>query len=187
MISNNVKAITIPEGNVTKITANGTVLWKKPASYINLAEPNDTNTTEWGLWMNNARLGSDGTYRSHTTSMLTNFIQFEGGDTIYFGGMEIPENGFAASQVGSGYQVGFYQTDAYNIWIGDKSFAAFKSAYSTYLNYTVDSDGYVTSMSTGSVWDTSAGEFDSTYFLRIALPNTIDKSKIIITKNQPIM
>ncbi len=36
MIFTGVKSITIPEGSVKKITANGVVLWEKKAGYINM-------------------------------------------------------------------------------------------------------------------------------------------------------
>lgn len=186
-----VKAITIPEGIVKKITANGVTIWEKPVSFINLAEPNDTNTTDWNIWINNARMGSDGSYRSNATSMLTNFIELIPGEpcTYYFSGMDIHENGFSSSVVGAGVQVGFFRSgnSVNTVWIGDKSFAGFKSAYSGYLDYTTDTNGFVTSMSLGDIWVLQAHQFTGgPYYLRIALPNTIDKSKIIITKNQPI-
>lgn len=187
-----VKAITIPEGNVKKITSGGVVLWEKPISYINLAEPNDTNTTDWSLWINNSRMGSDGSYRANATSMVTNFIEIEvtgEKQTFYFYGMDIPENGFSPSVVGSGVQVEFFSTNTdaslKKGWVGGTSFSVFKNKWSIYVDYTVNSDGYVTSMSTGTVWETPT-DFKGEYYFRLALPNTIDKSKIIITKNQPI-
>lgn len=190
----NVKNINIPEGSVKKITANGVTFWEKPISFINLAEPNDTNTTDWNIWINNARMGSDGGYRSNATSMLTNFIELIPGEpaTYYFSGMDIPENGFPSSIVGPGLQAAYFRAgkSLEKYWLGGKNFAGFKSAsdvFGDYINYTTNSNGFVTSMSLGDIWVSQAHAFtQGPYYLRIALPNTIDKSKIIITKNQPI-
>lgn len=189
-----IKSLAIPEGSVKKITAGGVVLWEKPASYINLAEPNDTNTTDWSIWTNNARMGSDGGYRAYATSMVTNYIEIKPGEanTFYFYGMDIPESGFSTSLVGSGVQVAVFAsaiTGLNRSWKGGKSFAQLNDASANnapYMTYTVNSDGYVTSLSTQDVWKDLPHEFPGSYYFRLALPNTIDKSKIIITRNQPI-
>lgn len=55
---------------------------------INLAKPNPTNTTDTSIWCNDARLGSDGTYRSHSGTVITNFIPCTGG-VVYVKGMNI--------------------------------------------------------------------------------------------------
>lgn len=189
-----IKSITIPEGNVKKITANGVVLWEKQVAYTNLAIPNDTNTTDWSLWINNTRMGNDGSYRSNATSMVTNFIELIPGEpqkTFYFYGMDIPENGFSSSVVGAGQQVAFFQVGSTGMdksWIGGLSFADFKSKRSQYLDYTTDENGFVTSMSLGRIWITTADQFyNPPYYFRLNLPNTLDKSKIVITCNEPIV
>ena len=182
-----VKSLTIPEGSVKKITANGVVFWEKPATYINLATPNDTNTTDYSLWINDARMGNDGGYRSNATSMVTNFIELLPGEpqkTFYFSGMNIPENGFSSSVVGAGQQVAFFANSVgyAKSWIGGMSFADFKSKRSQYLNYTTDANGFVISMTLGNIWITAADQFTTgPYYFRLILPNTLDKSKIIIT------
>ncbi len=48
----------------------------KPA-YTNLAEPNTTNTTDWSIWCNDARFGSDGGYRQKTGTVVSNYIPYD--------------------------------------------------------------------------------------------------------------
>ena len=55
---------------------------------INLAKPDPTNTTDISIWCNNARLGGDGTYRSNSGTVITNFIPCTGG-VVYVKGMNI--------------------------------------------------------------------------------------------------
>lgn len=57
-----------------------------PPSYSNLAEPNATNTTDWSIWCNNARIGSDGKYRSDVYSVV-NYIPVAVGDVVRWEGL----------------------------------------------------------------------------------------------------
>lgn len=45
--------------------------------YTNLAEPNTTNTTDWSIWCNDARFGSDGGYRQKTGTVVSNYIPYD--------------------------------------------------------------------------------------------------------------
>ncbi len=49
----------------------------------NLAVTNSTNTTDWSLWCNDARIGSDGLYRQQDGTCVTNYILVKPGETIY--------------------------------------------------------------------------------------------------------
>lgn len=192
MIFSSLKSLAIPEGSVKRITQDGTVLWEKPASYINLAQPNDDNTTDFTIWINKARMGSDGSYRSYATSMVTNLIEMVPGEisTYYFYGMDIPENGFSSSIVGTGAQVAFIASKAATGlskgWIMGLNFADFNSKWNGYIDYAVDSNGFVTSMTMGYIWEHVEQFTTGPFYFRLALPITTDKSKIIITKDQPL-
>lgn len=49
----------------------------------NFIEYNTDNKTDWSIWCNDARVGSDGAYRSSTTQDATNYISVQNGDVIY--------------------------------------------------------------------------------------------------------
>lgn len=49
----------------------------------NFIEYNTDNTTDWSIWCNDARVGSDGAYRLSTTQDATNYIPVQNGDIIY--------------------------------------------------------------------------------------------------------
>ena len=49
----------------------------------NFIEYNTDNKTDWSIWCNDARVGSDGAYRSSTTQDATNYIPVQNGDIIY--------------------------------------------------------------------------------------------------------
>lgn len=76
-------------GNIV-ITAVATEKAKEPT---NFAEYNSTNTSDWNIWINNARAGSDGAYRSDTynegygTPAVSNYIAVQNGDIVEFTGI----------------------------------------------------------------------------------------------------
>lgn len=76
-------------GNIV-ITAVATEKAKEPT---NFAEYNPTNTSDWNIWINNARAGSDGAYRSDTysdgygTPIVSNYIAVQNGDIVEFTGI----------------------------------------------------------------------------------------------------
>lgn len=65
----------------------------EPAAPTNFAEYNSDNTSDWSIWINNARAGSDGTYRSDTesadygTPVVSNYIAVQNGDIVEFEGI----------------------------------------------------------------------------------------------------
>lgn len=92
--------ITVSGASYTWDKATGNIVLSNPTSdvYItvtaekaktNFAEPNDTNTTDWSIWCNNARIGSDGGYRSSDTQKVTNYIAVQNGDIVYWYNMLI--------------------------------------------------------------------------------------------------
>ena len=53
-------------------------------SYTNLAEPNTNNTTDFSIWCNNARIGSDGVAAAKDGYVSTNFVAVKPGDVVRF-------------------------------------------------------------------------------------------------------
>ena len=78
-----INGITIPEGEVAKITSGSTVLWKKPASVTNFADPTSSD------WWVDSRVGSDGLRRDANGYHVTNYIgPLEEGDIVKVSGMD---------------------------------------------------------------------------------------------------
>lgn len=167
-VSGNTITIANITGNIV-ITA----VAEKP-SYTNLAIPNDTNTTWSNDWVNNARMGSDGSYRSSTNSMVTNCIEITRGETIYFA-----NTGFTSSGNGvtAGWQIGFFQTINGMVVKLSGGTPADVSAYAT---FTYNFDGTIKTMEITNI------AFDNPpIYFRLCLSNAIDKSKVIISR-EPI-
>ena len=78
-------------GNIV-ITAVAKATEKEPT---NFAEYNSTNTSDWNVWINNARVGSDGTYRADTavpgtgTPVVSNYIAVKQNDVVEFTGFYV--------------------------------------------------------------------------------------------------
>lgn len=66
----------------------------------NFAEPNAANTSDWSIWINEARIGSDGKYRSNNGTFVTNYVAVQKGDVVYWDKLHI----------GTGNQC-FYKSD----------------------------------------------------------------------------
>ena len=148
-------------------------------SYTNLAEPNDTNTTDWSIWRNNARMGSDGTYRSSTNSMVTNYIPLTRVGNSDMETLYVKNTGLTAT--GNGVTAGF----AVGVWDVIQTDGSVKAAYgglpneSNYFITTYDENGELATIKLKSQ------EYDSTKYIRFCLSNAIDKSKVIFSK-EPI-
>ncbi len=86
---------TANEGDVVAVGGRkykATLTSVEVPDYTNLAEPNDTNTTDWSLWCNDARIGSDGAYRSSTTQNVSNYIPVANGDVVRWEGFHLSGN-----------------------------------------------------------------------------------------------
>lgn len=80
-----VKSVTIPEGVVTQISANGVVLWGAPAAYTNLVRTSiDTDGSIYnGVgYMDDYRLNSSGEIASKADACHTGYIAVEYGAVI---------------------------------------------------------------------------------------------------------
>ena len=64
-----------------------------PSEPKNFAEYNADNTSDWSIWINNARAGSDGLHRPDTysadygTPVVSNYIAVQNGDIVEFSGI----------------------------------------------------------------------------------------------------
>lgn len=92
-------AVTVTDGKINIASVTGNIVITATAKAASGVEPTDfveynaTNTTDWSIWINNARAGSDGTYRSDTVSteygtpVVTNYVAVQNGDIVEFGGI----------------------------------------------------------------------------------------------------
>ena len=104
-------SITVSGASYTWNKTTGNIVLSNPTSdvYItvtaektitNFIEYNADNTTDWSIWCNNARIGSDGLYRQSTSSNVTNYIPVQNGDIVYWYDMPI-----------NGTLIGLYKSD----------------------------------------------------------------------------
>lgn len=127
--------VSVSGGSISIANVTGNIVITAVAEEVkketNFAEYNSTNTTDWSIWINNARAGSDGTYRSDTVSAdygtpaISNYIAVQDGDVIEF----------------SNFYISNKNTVAYN---ASKTVlqAATPSGHSKITNFSHDSTGY---------------------------------------------
>lgn len=170
-----VKAITIPEGSVAKITrkSDGVMLWEKPVAFKNYAEPLPNNTTDTTKWVNGYRFSSGGISAQAGTT-LSNIIPITYGDVIRIKGVTLRNSAdrwqFGFIQVGQTVEtlaVGYYNTD-------------YKAGAITYLKYNGYENGVYTYTVTPETWGHTPKSF------RFAMPTPANANDVIITINQEI-
>lgn len=159
---------TINIANVTgNIVITATAVEDVPA-YTNLANANSTNKSDWDIWINDARIGSDGGYRANSGTIVTAWIFFEQGDTIYWSGINTTDS---ADVNGSG---------VYNISKTVLSVGAMANQTLYFKDISVNSNG-------GQVTaDYYLFENDNGGYLRICGTLTGTINDVIITRNEPI-
>lgn len=91
-------------GNIV-ITAVAEEAAKEPTNFIVY---NATNTNDWSIYCTNARVGSDGAYRSSTSQDVTNYIAVQNGDEVHWHNMNIHSQTF-----------GMYNSNKSKIDVGD--------------------------------------------------------------------
>ena len=85
--------VTIENGVITIPNVTGSIVISGEAVAIDTGEPtnfavtNSSNKTDISIWCNDARLGSDFTYRAQAGRIITNFIEMQAGDIIYVKGI----------------------------------------------------------------------------------------------------
>ena len=175
-----VKSITIPEGSVKKITANGVTLWEK-ISFVNqipLSIGSDKKPYNNGQgWKANTRLGSSGSEStsSATGIEVTGFIPVKYLDTVYLKGVELINKGT--------------NSDKCYIWIYNSSFGTIgyyrmdwdSKEWKTNAKY--HADGTLASFVVGNAAGFTANTNNAAY-LRFSATEINNNS--IVTVNQPI-
>jgi hypothetical protein len=69
------------------------IITAKAMSYTNLAEPNNTNTSDMEIWINGKRYDNYGNLNNASGYILTNYISLKKGDIIRIKGLEVGVNG----------------------------------------------------------------------------------------------
>lgn len=154
------------------------------AEPTNFAEPNTTNTTDWSIWCNNARFGSDGAYRANSGTVVTNYIPMQVGDTLYFEGLSVSTTGTAMTN-----GLSFYDSSkasicpTYLAWFLDDT----SSAGGEYANVEVVDGAYTFELlDTFNSYQSSGKPAGSqTAYVRIcgALTGTVDDVVIKVKRN----
>ena len=127
-------------------------------------------------------MGSDGTYRSSTNSMVTNYIPVSRVGNAEPQTLYVKNTGITAS--GNGVTAGF-SISVFSEPTGVNTTKALYGGNPTDVSernlvvFTYDTNGEIASIRPKSM------DYDSTVYVRFCLSNTIDKSKIIISK-EPI-
>ena len=92
-------AVSVSGGVINIANVTGNIVITAVAEEVKVSEPtnfaeyNSTNTSDWSIWINNARAGSDGKYRSDTyadgygTPVVSNYIEVQNGDVVEFTGI----------------------------------------------------------------------------------------------------
>lgn len=95
----NISSTAVSGGKITIANVTGNIVITAVATEVqaaeptNFAEPNTTNKTDWSIWCNDARFGSDGAYRSLAGNVVTNYIPIKVGDTLRFTGLSVATTG----------------------------------------------------------------------------------------------
>ena len=146
-----------------------TIVSPKP-TFTNLAEYNATNTSDFTVWCNDARLGSDGSYRQLLGYATTNYIEVKKGDVIRVKGFN--------------YEVQSYPT----MCVMDSSKTKLYSAY--YLDV-LNANGYISNVTESESYAEftigSATIGDNVAYIRLAGKPTNGGENVIITKNEEII
>lgn len=173
-----VKAIAIPEGNVTKISSNGVTLWEKQMSkYTNLlplAIGSDGKPYNNGQgWKANTRLGSSGSEStSNATGIeVTGFMPVKFGDKIYLKNVEYTSRTNGDKQYFTIYDSSF------------KQIAYRRADYGTNVHWTYDENNNATSVEVGAGCGFTTTPESAAYF-RLSAYEINNNS--IITVNEPI-
>lgn len=147
----NLKALTIPEGDVTKVLCGSTVLWEKPPAYKNWVEYAE-DTAAGSLYngcgyKENVRLSSSGSVSgsAQSGSVTTGFMPFKNTDVIRMKGAEWVG---ASDKYGGHYYFNLYNSSKGNISSGIMASSSMGGANaSSQFNAVYDSTTGVTTFS----------------------------------------
>lgn len=166
-------AIVAATANATyTATFTATAKPAEPSEPTNFAVTNESNTTDWSIWCNDARFGSDGGYRALSGNVVTNYIALEIGDIIYFEGLNIPVTGTSMNQGFAGYDANKELTTA-----------SFLSFYinGNYMTVTASGNGH--EINTAGLADHDTGKNTTLFRLSGGLTGELSDVVINIKRN----
>lgn len=151
-----------------RVSEMGIIITVSEPAYINLAEPNTTNTSDWTIWCNNSRQSSSGEYRSLSGYVTTNYIQASNGDVIRVDGLTI-------ESLTTYPTIGLYDSN--------------KNALSQAVNNIsiTQSNEYISDLTTDNEYLEFKITSSNTTYIRLSGKPTTSATDVIITKNQPIV
>lgn len=179
----NLKALTIPEGNVVKISTGGVTLWEKPQEMKNWArystEADGVTIYNNGLgYKDGCRIRSGGAESTSTYGSCTGFIPLKAGDVVRMSGYDALEAAVEnAINVFDSAKTNLGQAVANNVY-GYGIFASGGSAHEYGWNT-------VTENPTG-VYCWTCPPDPTITFMRVTGRTYNEGSKMIITVNQEI-
>jgi hypothetical protein len=167
------QSVSVSGGNISIANVTGNIVITAvaeeiKAKYTNLAEPNTTNTTDWSIWCNNSRIGSDGGYRSATGQSTTNYIEAAKGDVFYIKGMTFTADTHTIATYTSAKAVVSGGAGTPSYW--DNNYGEFRTLASGTIKFTIGNHS----------------QLDSVAFVKFSGALTGSANDVIITKNQPI-
>lgn len=89
MAFSNIKAITIPEGVVKKISVGNSIIWEEPSSYKNWVPysiDTDGSIFNGTGWIGKTRLSSSGATKDANYASVTGYIPAKAGDVVRIAG-----------------------------------------------------------------------------------------------------
>ena len=181
MMFSDLKSLTIPEGEVTKIAVGGVTIWENMKNWVKFSTEADGVTVyNGGLgYKNGYRVRSGGAEAALSGASCTGFIPLKAGDVVRM-------SGYNALFVSAQNAINVYNADKENIGqavsnMPQDGYGIFSSGAS-YPSYGWAS---VTQNPTGVyVW--VAPPYDPIAFMRVTGYTLDDGSKMIITVNQEI-
>ena len=154
---------------IPSVTGN-VIITVSTSGYTNLAEYNATNTSDFTIWCNDSRLGSDGSYRQLLGYATTNYIEVKKGDVIRVKGFD--------------YETQIYPT----MCVMDSSKT---KLYNSYYLEMLKSNGFISDLTESESYAEftigSANIGDNIAYIRIAGKPTNGGENVIITKNEEII
>lgn len=181
MMFSDLKSLTIPEGEVTKIAVGGVTIWENMKNWVKFSTEADGVTIyNGGLgYKNGYRVRSGGAEAALSGSSCTGFIPLKAGDVVRMSGYNAlfvsaqnAINVYNADKENIGQAVSNMPQDGYGIFSSGASYPSYGWA-----SVTENPDGVY-------VW--VAPPYNAIAFMRVTGYTLNDGSKMIITVNQEI-
>lgn len=176
----NLKALTIPEGDVVKITVGGVTLWEKPQETKNWVkfstEADGVTIYNNGLgYKDGYRVRSGGAEATQSTSSCTGYIPYKKGDILYIYPPFISENTSNA--------INFY----------DESFTCLGQVTDSGAVYGFCTSAFKTKVENGvsvlNISNVTVSGINTVAYVRVTNRKGLavqSGSEMIITKNEPL-